>query len=224
LAFVHDGDGDARAQLNRQEESMKTTRLLVVVAAAALLAACATLPPPEEGNKTLLAVAVKTLKAGGYALSYEFGLKESQEKLVVHPRSGVVVFANLPPGSYTIDKLAVVPGPGIAGGQYTGSIKPDPFGPVAFKLVEGQTTILPFALVLEERSTAANVTTQLHGSAATNRDEPRRGARGALQVRQLRPLEGHAVAPRRRPAFTAGACAPPRAATGSPRRRCRRSA
>ena len=150
---------------------MNTVRALSVLLVVALLGACATLPPPEQGNKTLLAIVVKTVKAGGYALSYEFGVKESAEKLKVNPMNGIVVFDRLAPGSYTIDKVAVVPGPTIAGGTYLGSIEPRSMSPVAFKLAEGQITILQWTIVVDEEVTGPQRTSQRYSWVATNRDE-----------------------------------------------------
>ena len=147
-------------------------RALLLLVQIALLGACATLPPPAEGNKTLLVMVVKTAKAGGYALSYEFGLKESTEKLTVNPTNGVVMFKSLPPGNYTIDKVAVVPGPTIAGGTYMGDTKPRAIDPgLVFKLIEGQITILPVTLIVDEEVVGGNMTIQRQRLVATNRDE-----------------------------------------------------
>jgi hypothetical protein len=131
-----------------------------VLLAAVLLGACASLPSPEDGNGTLLVVAVKTEKAGDYALSYEFGLKESPQVLRVDPKDGIVTFRSIPPGSYTIDKVAVVPGPTIAGSTYLGDIRPRPLErPISFTLVAGSITILK-AGILVGHETMENTTYQ----------------------------------------------------------------
>ncbi len=148
---------------------MKVCRALVSVTLMALLAACASLPQPEQGNRTLLAIVVKNEgMTSTEQLGYAFGLAENDTRLEVTPQNGVVVFDQLAPGTYTINRYYVTSGQ--VGNRFIGSREPYALKPLSFKLVEGSITILPFSLVVSEEL-KGQVIMQGNRFELTNRDE-----------------------------------------------------
>jgi hypothetical protein len=148
-------------------------RIFSALVVVAMLAAClSTMPRPEQGNKTLLAIVVKVDPPGTYGLAYDFGLKESKERLAVNPHNGVILFDKLAPGSYTIDRVYTTPGPGIGGGYMVG-MTPEPrsIKPVTFTLKEGFVTILDVTLLAWHKETTPNSWSQGWQWVQTNRDE-----------------------------------------------------
>ncbi len=123
---------------------------LVAAVAAVLLVSCASLQAPDQGNRTLLVVSVPARRTSysGFPLAYELGLAGSARTVPLNVGSGLTICAELPPGTYTIDRIYALAGPQISGGLYTGPVEPDSIGPWRFTLETGEITILPVALAV----------------------------------------------------------------------------
>jgi len=150
---------------------MKTVCTVSVLMIVVLLAACATLPPPEKGNGTLLVTVVKLQSSEPYWLSYEFGLKETSQRIPINPKTGISVFDRLPPGTYTIDRVYTMSGPTMGGATYSGTADPRPVRPVSFTLSEGTISILPVSLIVTMEWPRPNSFFQRWTFVPTNRDE-----------------------------------------------------